>query len=151
MLVLYSAYVFFPGGDLAVNYPVRVTHLGSNTASLIFSDGSGTPAANPISTDGDGLLAFYSAPGLYGFEISGTFFPVPLDSSVTWDVWPDLSVFEQASPSSVWTIDHHFGVAPSVDLVTGPSLTEAQVTHPTTQQTVITFGSPQTGTAYLRR
>ena len=53
--------------------------------------------------------------------------------------------------AAVWTVDHHFGIEPSVNVVTGGNVVEADIAHPTTAQTVITFSSPQSGTAHLRR
>lgn len=152
-LVLYSAYLSFPGGGTASNYfPIPVRPRASNQNALIFTDGTGTtPAANPATSDGDGLVSFYAAPGDYEAILAGERFHVPVDDSFTDPVLPDLWVHDQVTPASTWTIIHHFGIEPSVELLISGAETEAFVEHPDNETTVITFGSDISGVAHLRR
>jgi hypothetical protein len=152
MLVPYSATIFFPGGNRAVNTAVGVRMLGSNVLPLIFTDSGGAfPAPNPFMTDGNGFLTFFASPGLYLSRLAGTEYPIPVDPGYVPSVWPDVFVHAQAVPASVWTVNHFFGTHPGVSVVSAGAEVEAQVDHPSMTQTVITFGVPTTGTAYLRR
>ena len=57
-------------------------------------------------------------------------------------------VFTEVSPSATWTIDHNLGYEPIVRVFIGTSEVQpASITHPSNMQTVITFSSPQVGTA----
>lgn len=151
-LILYSQYLTFPSGMPASNYPFSVTVRASNQLAPLFTDAAGTtPANNPFTTDGDGLISFYAAPGDYETLLAGTFQRIPLDSSVTDAVWGPVIVHEQTTPASVWSVHHCFGIKPSVDVVTDSGETAAEVDHADDLNTTITFGSPTTGTAYLRR
>lgn len=152
MLVSYSLLMFFPGGGPAISTPVSVALHGSNVQPILFTDAAGTiPASNPVMTDGTGVLSFYAAPGCYRAELAGDTFDVPIDPAHTDPVWPGLWVHTQAVASTVWTVEHHFGVRPAVELIIGGADFEAEVTHPDDETTVITFGSPLAGTAMLRR
>lgn len=52
------------------------------------------------------------------------------------------------SPLSTWTVNHNLGYTPIVRVFIGTSEVQpASITHPTSMQTVITFSSPQVGTA----
>src|SRR5688572_9602594 len=154
MLVLYSLMLFFPGGGGPASGASIDVHLhGSNQSPLIFTDSAGTiPATNPIIADGMGNIAFYAAPGQYMAELAGELFHVPIDPSHTAPVWQDIWVHDQPVAASVWTVEHHFGTRPAVDIIiSGGAVFEGEVTHPDDETTVITFGAPSSGTAYLRR
>jgi hypothetical protein len=152
MIVLYSQYLFFPGGNPAADFQVQIWHHASNQLALLFTDGTGTvPAANPVTTDVDGLASFYAPPGDYSAILAGNMFHIPVDASVVTPVWPGLWVHTQASPSSVWTIAHHFGVKPQVNILVADQFAEADVAHPDNETTTITFGAPISGIAHLRR
>lgn len=110
-----------------------------------------SPLSNPHTTDSDGFLQFWAAPGDYVTWLAGTEFNLTLDASVSVPVWPGLWTHDQTSPSSVWTVNHHFGVRPTVDVLLLWQHAETDVSHPSTETTVITFGAPVTGVAYLRR
>jgi len=151
-LVRYSVMIFFPGGNPAVGASIQISLDGGNQAPLIFTDAAGTiPAANPMIAGGMGVVSFYAAPSLYLAELAGTFFRVPVSAFHVGDVWPNLYVHTQAAVAAVWTVDHHFGVEPDVTIVVSGADAETQITHPTPEQTVITFNPPRSGTAYLRR
>ena len=152
MLVLYSQFLQFPGGSPAANHPVPVYARASNQLAPLFTDQEGmTPASNPYTTDGDGHIVFYAAPGEYETLLAGSYMRIPLDESVTEPVWGAVVVHEESTPSSVWTVRHFFGIRPSVDVRTAQGETVAEVEHPDALTTVITFGTEATGTAYLRR
>ena len=51
--------------------PVTVYQNGTTTVAAIYTDSNkGTPAFNPVTTDGYGNLAFYAEPGLYDLAFS---------------------------------------------------------------------------------
>jgi len=59
-------------------------------------------------------------------------------------------VFTQSSPASTWTINHNLGHVPSVEVFdSGSQEVDADVTHPTVNQTVILFTVPLSGFARL--
>lgn len=59
-------------------------------------------------------------------------------------------VFTQASPSSTWTINHNLGVNPICEVFSvGGVNVIATVTNTSLNQTIITFASPQAGSARL--
>lgn len=59
-------------------------------------------------------------------------------------------VFTQSAPSSTWTINHNLGYVPSVEVFdSGSQEVDADVTHPTVNQTVILFTVPLSGFARL--
>lgn len=58
--------------------------------------------------------------------------------------------FYQTESSAVWTINHNLGYNPIVRVFIGTSEVQPQsITHPSLNQTVITFSSPQVGYARL--
>lgn len=58
--------------------------------------------------------------------------------------------FTQSSASAVWTINHNLGYRPSCTLRdAGGNVYEADISHPTTTQTVVTHSAPVTGSAWL--
>lgn len=151
-LALYSEYIFLPGGNPAANMPIPIGLVGANQVSPLFADKPGTiPLANPVMSDADGRIQFYGAPGRYFASLAGESTLIPVDAAETDDVWPGVYVHDQAVPATVWTIDHHFGLEPAVTVLVGGARVEAEVTHPTAEQTVITFSPAQAGTAFLRR
>lgn len=152
MLVLYSTFLNFPGGGPAANFSVGIWLHASNQMALLFTDQTGdTPAPNPLTTDGDGQVVFWAAPGDYEALLAGERFHIPVDETFDEPTWPDLWVHDQSTPATVWTIEHHFGVRPQVDVILSGELAEAAVSHPDDETTTITFGAQTTGTAHLRR
>jgi hypothetical protein len=57
--------------------------------------------------------------------------------------------FTQAVPSTVWTINHNFGLYPSVTVVGPTGLVEGDVTYIDLNNLSITFAVPISGVAYL--
>ena len=59
-------------------------------------------------------------------------------------------VHNQASASFVWTINHNLGYRPAVELFdSGSQEFDAQVSHPTVNQTVVTMSVATSGFARL--
>jgi hypothetical protein len=151
-LIKYSQYLTYPDGSPAAEADFPVQLLGGNVLVPTFTSKAGTtPLANPVMTDVDGLLSFYAAPGAFYTDIAGTVFLYPVDGAETDDAWPGTFIHVQSSSSSTWTVNHHFGVEPHVEVVLSGTVANATVSHPSAEQTVITFGASTTGTAYLRR
>lgn len=151
-LIKYFQFLFFPDGTPVSELPYPVMLLGGNVDVPTFADKAGTtPLANPVLTDPGGLLTFYAAPGAYATDVSGRLFHYAVDATEPDDAWPGTFVHTQASPAAIWTVQHHFGIEPRVDVVVAGAAVEAEVSHTDDETTVITFGAPTTGTAYLRR
>lgn len=149
-LVNYSRYMFYPGGGLAQNAAVDVFLLGSNVRPSLFSDAEGTQPKEPV-TDGDGLLSFYTGPGVYGVGFAGELFVMEVDVSQTEPVKPGVVTFVQTSPSSVWTVMHAFNGEPTVEVDFTSSAVPFTVAYTDSNNLTITFTQPSTGTATLRR
>lgn len=78
-LELYSDVYWFPDGILAANVPATVFPNGVNAPAALFADAAGTiPLANPLPTDGAGVLTFYAAAGDYWIHIDTESFDVTL-------------------------------------------------------------------------
>lgn len=151
-LIKYGQYLTYPDGSPAAEASFPVQLLGGNILVPVFSNKSGTtPLANPVLTDGDGLLIFYAAPGAFFTDIAGTLFMYPVDDAEEDDAWPGTFIHTQSTPAQVWTVAHHFGVEPHVQVVATGDAVDTEVSHDDSETTVITFGTPATGVAYLRR
>lgn len=151
-LIRYSQYITYPDGNPAANIALPVWLLGGNIPVPIFSDKAGTlPLPNPTMTDVDGLISVYAAPGPLTAELAGQIFPFLVDATETDPAWPGTFIHEQAVAASVWTVEHHFGAYPAVEILISGARVEATITHPDDETTTLTFSSPQAGTAYLRR
>lgn len=83
-------------------------------------------------------------------DVKVVFFPFQAD---TGGVIPSsgsaASVFNQDTPSSVWTIHHTLGFKPDVTIIVGGEEVEADVDYPNSATVVITFNTPQSGIARL--
>jgi hypothetical protein len=151
-LAQYTATLFFPGGNRAVGASVVVSIQASNQVPLLFADAAGTiPVPVTMTADGAGMITFYAAPGYYLANLAESLFPIPLDPGFSTATWPNTYIHVQTVPALMWTVDHFFGVVPSVDLVMSGNQVEAEIDHPSVTQTIITFTTAQTGAAYLRR
>jgi len=58
-------------------------------------------------------------------------------------------IFTQVAPSTTWTIHHTLGYLPEVNVIVGGEEVDADVDYPDVHSVVITFASPQSGTAEL--
>lgn len=144
--------MFYPAGGFAQNVVVDVTLFGSNMAPALFTDPAGTvPKPDPVTTDANGLLSFYASPGVYRVEYAGEQFFVDLDPAEPSEVVAGQTTHVQSSPATVWTVAHHFGTEPSVDVRTDQATAEPVVEYLGKDSLTITFNVPATGTATLRR
>ena len=81
-LALYSDTFWFPTGVVARNTPARVFPRNSTTLASLFADINGTvPLANPLDTDGSGVLTFYATVGEYWVHIDTETFLVDVGLS----------------------------------------------------------------------
>lgn len=151
-LIRYSQYIYFPDGSPAADTAFPVKLLGGNILVPVFTGKAGTtPRNNPVTTDNEGLLTFFAAPGAYYVDVAGTIFHLMVDETEEDDAWPGTFIHLQFSPASVWTIEHHFGIEPDVTVLVAAAAIAGDVAHPDTETTTVTFESPTTGTALLRR
>jgi hypothetical protein len=151
-LIHYRQFLTYPDGNPAANTLFPLALLGGNSLVPTFADKAGTiPLPNPVLTGADGLIDFYAAPGAYAVDVAGAVVHIVVHPAETDDAWPGTFVHAQPVAAATWTVNHHFGVEPNVSILVAGQSAEADVTHPTTEQTVITFGSPVSGTALLRR
>lgn len=134
----YSDVYWFPDGTLAVNTPARIFPHHSNILAPIFSDGAGTPLANPTSTDGVGVLTFWANEGKYWVHIDSQAFLIDVGMS---EEEADLTTgvasggeLDIATPTSVsiaalvgYVVDNNAltSVAPTVVKVDQPAQTVA--------------------------
>ena len=59
-------------------------------------------------------------------------------------------MFQQDTPSDVWTINHNMGVYPSVTIVdSGGSVIIGEIDYITANQVILRFSSGFSGVAYL--
>jgi len=59
-------------------------------------------------------------------------------------------VHQQSTPATVWTINHNLGFRPSVELYnSGMQEIDADIAHPSINQTVVTFNPATAGLARL--
>lgn len=144
---------WFPDGTIAANVEVRVFPRNSNALAPIFTDaGLTVPLANPTTTDGAGMLTFYAANGDYWVYVNDLAYPYTLISGGD-GTWHAVVIHTQSIAADPWTVIHNMGTQPNVTVVSPANdvLTGVQVTYTSLSQLSIDFGSPQTGTAYLRR
>lgn len=151
-LIKYSQYITYPDGNPAAFRMQEIDLLGGNIAVPLFADKAGTiPLTNPVMTDGDGLAAFYAAPGSFITVLAAEIFHFEVDPAEVDDAWPGVFVHTQLVAASVWTIDHHIGAPPAVTILQGGNVIEGEIDHASAEQTIVTFTTPQTGVALCRR
>lgn len=151
-LIKYSQYIYFPDGSPAADTAFPVHLVGGNVLVPTFTSKAGTtPLNNPVTTDNEGLLTFFAAPGAYCVDVGGIIFHLMVDETEEDDAWPGTFIHTQTSAATVWTVAHHFGVEPEVTVLVAAAATAGEVSHPDSETTTITFGAPTTGTALLRR
>lgn len=148
---LYSDTFWQPDGTPAQLAQARVYQRFTNTLASLFSDPAMTvPAPNPAATSSLGVLTFYAAPGDYWIHIRGLTFDVVIGDDFSWHAaYPHV----QLVAAAVWSITHNLNTpAPVVTAVDGAGAElVGTVAYPTVNTATVTFGAPQTGTAYVRR
>lgn len=153
-LALYTDNYWYPSGALASNVQARIFQRHTNTLASIFADAAGTtPLPNPLTTTAGGVLTFYASMGDYWIHIGRSSFQVAMDDDGVIDqIWASMYVHQQAAPSAVWNINHSLGVFPSVDVLdSSDTVVYADVQHMSISSLTVTFASPTTGRALLRR
>lgn len=153
MANLYQDTYWYPSGALAKFVPARVFPRNSNILAPLWADSAETvPLANPQLTTATGELTFYAAPGDYWIHLGIESFPVTIDSDdVVPEVWHDTFLYEQPVASTSWMVNHNLGAEPDVSVVIAGQVIPADVNYTDLNNLTITFSSPQSGVAYLRR
>lgn len=137
--------ILYSDGTLARNVPIKVYVSGTNTFASLYSDIAGTIAlSNPVSTDAQGNLKFFTGPGTYDLELNGFRVTVTLADFASSGGF----AYTQGSSSAQWTIPHSLGRIPSVEVYIAGKLVLVDV-DVTTSLVVITFPSPQSGVAVI--
>lgn len=153
-LALYSDNYWYPDGTFAVGVRYDVFPRLSNVHAPLFQDALGTiPLPNPGLSGAGGLITFYVDNGDYWIHISGVTFEITVDLDAdAVNVWPFTFRHVQAAPAAVWSITHGLNTFPNVDVVdTANAELLGQVDYVDANSLTITFSSPQTGIAFLRR
>lgn len=153
-LAPYTETYWYPDESLAASVPYHVFPRFSNVHATLFADQAGTlPLPNPGLTSPAGVISFFVENGDYWLYIGGeTFYViVDLDPNLT-HVWPSTFRWVQAAPSTTWFIAHGLSSFPAVSVIS-PANEQlfGDVAYVDDNNLTITFGSPVTGTAFLRR
>lgn len=82
-------------------------------------------------------------------DVKVIYFPYGAPSGPTPGGGGAVYVHNQSVPASVWTIVHNLGFNPDVSIVIDGEEAETDIDYPTTNVVVLTFGTPQAGTARL--
>lgn len=73
----YTTSFWYPTGTLATNVAVRVFPLNSNILAPLFTDATGsTPLANPMTTNGSGVVSFFAEEGEYWMHADSEAFQI---------------------------------------------------------------------------
>ena len=153
-LAPYSELYWYPDESFAANVRYHVFPRFSNVHAALFQDQAGTiPLPNPGTTDANGLISFFVENGDYWLRIGDeTFYViVDLDPNLT-HVWPSTFRWVQAAPLTTWVIAHGLDSFPAVSVIS-PANEQlfGDVAYVDQNNLTITFGSPVSGTAFLRR
>lgn len=144
---------WFPDGTIAANTDIRVFPRNSNAFAPIFADEAFTaPLPNPTVTDGAGMFTFHTVAGDYWVYVNGLAYPYTLLDDLDGS-WHAVVIHTQTLPADPWNITHNMNSKPDVTVYNnvGDVQTGVVVTYTGDNGLTIDFGSPQTGTAYLRR
>lgn len=133
-LVQYSDLYWFSTGVLATNTIARIFPHHSNLLAPIFSDGVGTPLANPTTTDAFGVLTFWAEEGKYWVHMDAETFLIDVGLS---EEEADLSTgvasggeLDIAGPTSV-TVNAIVAYVADVNALTSIAPTLVKVDRPT--------------------
>lgn len=154
MAALYQDTFWYPTGALAASIQARVFPRHINVLATLWQDAAETiPQPNPVTTSVAGVLSFYAAPGDYWIFIAGQSHPVSIDGDgVIPDVWHEVYQHVQAVASVSWMINHNLNANPDVSVVIGGQYVPGvDVQFTSLNSLTINFGTPQSGTATLRR
>ncbi|MEU7074732.1 hypothetical protein AB0B30_32505 [Streptomyces narbonensis] len=153
-LAPYRERYWYPDETIAAGQLLHIFPRLSNVHAALYADQAGTiPLPNPLPTDGTGFVDLWVENGDYWGYINGQAFYliIDLDPNLT-HVWPSTFRWEQAAPATVWVIAHGLASFPSVSVIS-PANEQlfGDVAYIDDDNLTITFGSPVTGTAFLRR
>lgn len=138
--------IIYSDGTIARSTPVKVYVTGSNTLASLYSEYTGTIVqSNPVSTDSQGNLRFFTAAGTYDLEVNGFRVTVTITDPL---VVASGFAWNQTSPSAQWNIPHALGRVPAVEVYVAGKLIGVDV-DATNTNVVVTFPSPQSGVAVL--
>lgn len=153
-LAPYTESYWYPDESFAVGVPYHVFPRLSNVHAQLFQDQAGTiPLPNPGVTAAGGVISFFTENGDYWLYINGQAFYliVDLDPNLT-HVWPSTFRWEQAAPAMVWVINHGLNSFPSVNVLDpGNEQLFGEVDYVDDDNLTITFSTPTSGVAFLRR
>lgn len=135
-------------GDLAYVYPRSVS-----APAVLFADLAGTvPLPNPVAIGAGGILAFFTENGDYWVYVNGQSFYVIIDTDMALSqVWPSTFVHDHPVSETVWTVSHGLASKPAVTVLVGGQIFAGDVVYVDDDNLTITFGTPTSGVAYLRR
>jgi hypothetical protein len=153
-LAPYTESYWYPDETFAVGVAYHVFPRFSNVHAPLFQDQAGTvPLPNPGVTAAGGVISFFVDNGDYWLHIGGQSFYliVDLDPNLT-HVWPSTFQWVQSAPAMVWNINHGLNSFPSVTVL-DPANEQlfGSVDYVDDDNLTITFSTPQTGVAILRR
>lgn len=153
-LAPYTEFYWFPDETFAVGVEYHVFPRFSNVHAPLFQDQAGTiPIPNPGVTAAGGEISFFVENGDYWIKVGTNVFYliVDLDPNLT-HVWPSTFRWPQTVPAAVWVINHGLNAFPDVSVL-DPANEElfGQVQYVDDDNLTITFSTPMSGVAYLRR
>lgn len=94
---VFSTTVTDPLGNILANEPVTIRYAGTQTPAVLYNVAEGgAPISNPTTSDADGVVSFYTAPGRYDV--------VPDNDGATWTV--DVAAPFSSAPSSLFRIQY---------------------------------------------
>lgn len=153
-LAPYAEKYWYPDGSPAAGNLAYVYPRNAQVLEPLFTDATGTvPVPNPATIPPDGVLSFFAENGDYWVHVLGQSFYViiDLDPNLT-HVWPSTFRWVQSAPLTVWTIAHGLNSKPGVTVLdAADQITAGDVQYQDFDNLTITFSSPVTGVAYLRR
>lgn len=150
----YTESYWYPDETFAVGVPYHVFPRLSNVHASLTSDQAGTiPLPNPGVTAAGGVIDFWVEEGDYYVFIREQAFELVIDTDAdVTNVWPTTYRHVQSVPLAVWTISHGLDYFPTVDIKDSSNAELfGQVDYVDSDNLTITFSTPTTGTAYLRR
>lgn len=140
----------FENGAAAAGVEVTVYAHGTSTKIPLYTDDTGaTPLANPLTTDGAGLLSFYADPGFYDLAVNGVIFEIQLTGLPGGGGGSEVATLNQTTPSNSWIFAHALGLYPDIEVFVGGQRHYPSIDYALDTAT-ITFPNATTGVAVAR-